>query len=317
MSVAWNPAQMQVPWTESPFFAELLATSALSGQQCAMAEAFSKDGYIVLSPSSPEFANAVAALRAAPPSFSGDRGTDLWRTDARVRSLALAPEVLAACNMLYRRDPIAFQTLNFLRGTQQPTHSDAIHFHAFPQRFLCGAWVALEDIDEENGPLHIFPGSHRLPLYDMHDIGLPSSRDAYPAYEEAIGRLATALGLQKRAVTVRAGQVVLWAANLLHGGEPIRDATRTRLSQVTHYVFRDCMYYAPILSDPFAGCVRLRNIVDIATGKPVPHMYRGAPLRVSPDQAFWQDPSLGTFLHTVFARALRALEKVAARLGLR
>jgi hypothetical protein len=77
------------------------------------------------------------------------------------------------------------------------------------------------------------------------------------------------------------------------------------------------LYYAPILSDPFAGCVRLRNIVDIATGKPVPHMYRGAPLRVSPDQAFWQDPSLGTFLHAVFARALRALEKVAARLGLR
>lgn len=308
---------MQIPWTESPFFSELLSAAMLTDAEQSIAQTFSKDGYVVLSPTQPEFCNAVTALRNAPAAFAGDRGTDLWQSDERVRTLALAPEVLAACRLLYKREPIAFQTLNFNRGTQQPTHSDSIHFHSYPQRFLCGAWIALEDIDEDNGPLHVFPGSHRLPLYDMHDIGLPSSRDAYPAYEEAIGRLASTLGLQKRAVTVRAGQVVLWAANLLHGGAPIRDATRTRLSQVTHYVFRDCMYYAPILSDPFIGSLRLRNIVDIATGQRVPHTYRGVPMRVSADQQFWQDPSLLRFLGAVLSRMWRAAEKVAAKVGLR
>ena len=44
---------------------------------------------------------------------------------------------------------------------------------------MCGVWVALEDITEDNGPLHYYPGSHRLPDYDafcphrekeMHDF---------------------------------------------------------------------------------------------------------------------------------------------------
>ncbi|HRH93770.1 MAG TPA: phytanoyl-CoA dioxygenase family protein [Candidatus Peribacteria bacterium] len=302
MPAVWNPSQMNMPWTESPFFGELLAESGLSAADRALAEAFSRDGYAVLTPGDHSFPALAEDLRARPPAFDADRGTDLWRADPRVKSLALHPEILAAMRMLYRREPVAFQTLNFTRGTEQHTHSDAIHFHAYPQRFLCGAWVALEDIDENNGPLHVYPGSHRLPLYDMHDFGLPSSRDCYPEYERAIGRLAAKLGLQKHAVTVKAGQVVLWAANLLHGGDVIRDRSRTRMSQVTHYVFRDCLYYVPILSDPFAGSVRLRTITDIATGKTVPHIHRGKPLAVSAEQEFWQRPSFGAFAAAVLAR---------------
>lgn len=310
MTDVWTPSQMNMPWTESPFFDELLAASGLRADHSDVAVRFSRDGYVVLTPGDAAFPALAEDLRAHPPVFEGDRGTDLWSRDPRVKSLALHPEVLGAMRMLYRREPIAFQTLNFKHGTEQHTHSDAVHFHAYPQRFLCGAWVALEDIDNNNGPLHVYPGSHRLPLYDMHDFGLPSSRDHYPEYEKAIGQLAAKLGLQKHAVTVRAGQVVLWAANLLHGGDVIRDRSRTRMSQVTHYVFKDCLYYVPILSDPFAGSVRLRNITDIATGETVPHIHRGKPLAVSAEQEFWQRPSFAVFVRAVFARCVVGVKRL-------
>ena len=32
-----------------------------------------------------------------------------------------------------------------------------------PEGFMCGVWVALEDMDMDNGPLVYYPGSHQLP----------------------------------------------------------------------------------------------------------------------------------------------------------
>ena len=44
------------------------------------------------------------------------------------------------------------------------------------------------------------------------------------------------------------GQALIWAANLFHGGSPIVDTTRTRLSQVTHYYFEGCFFRSQIVS---------------------------------------------------------------------
>ena len=70
------------------------------------------------------------------------------------------------------REPLPFQTLNFPVGTSQYPHSDSIHFHTIPAGFMVGVWVALENIDAENGPLVYYPGSHKLPYFSMQDLGL-------------------------------------------------------------------------------------------------------------------------------------------------
>jgi hypothetical protein len=44
-------------------------------------------------------------------------------------------------------------------------------------------------------------------------------------------------------------QAILWASNLLHGGAPQADRSRSRHSQVTHVFFEGCRYYTPMLSD--------------------------------------------------------------------
>jgi hypothetical protein len=173
-----------------------------------------------------------------------------WKISQNVKSVSLDPKVLAVLEGLYGRKPMPFQTLNFRKPSQQAAHSDGIHFNSVPQGYMCGVWVALEDMDDENGPLIYYPGSHKLPLVTMQDVGVAAGRDHYAEYTRYIARLIKERDLKSAYATIRKGQALVWATNLLHGGAPVKDKSRTRLSQVTHYYFEECKYYNPMESEP-------------------------------------------------------------------
>lgn len=196
---------------------------------------------------------------------------DAFSFSENVKNLALNSDLLDFLRFAYGREPIPFQTLNFEKGSEQSTHSDTIHFNTYPYRFMCGIWVALEDVDSENGPLHYYPGSHKLPVFGMDQFSLhgtsePPSYEFYPDYEEGIQQLVKALGLKKESVTMKRGECMIWAANLLHGGDPIVDSSRTRHSQVTHYFFEDCFFYTPMLSSVFRNDFHIRRPINILKG---------------------------------------------------
>ena len=98
--------------------------------------------------------------------LSPTRFQDAWLHQgiAPVRHLACHPEILAALQVLYGRVPFPFQTLNFPNGTAQHFHSDAVHFHSLPHGFMCGVWVALEDISAESA-LFITRSLHAILLH--------------------------------------------------------------------------------------------------------------------------------------------------------
>jgi hypothetical protein len=177
--------------------------------------------------------------------YSNHRIMDAWRISENVKSLALAPRILSMLEELYGRRPLPFQTLNFRWGTEQPAHSDAIHFNSEPPGYMCGAWVALEDIDMDCGPVVYYPGSHRLPEVKMEEIGEDPDEARYSEY---VIELIKREGLEPHYATIRKGEVFLWASNLLHGGSARKDTSRTRHSQVTHFFFEGCKYYSPLLS---------------------------------------------------------------------
>src|SRR4029453_12507348 len=108
------------------------------------------------------------------------RAQDAWHISENVRALARSPKVLALLEDLYGRRPLPFQTLNFQVGTQQATRSDALHFNSKPPGYMCGVWVALEDIDMDNGPLIYFPGSHNLPFLDYNDVPFEADEENFP-----------------------------------------------------------------------------------------------------------------------------------------
>ena len=184
---------------------------------------------------------------------------DGWKTVDEVRQLARNENIATALKQLLGRQSLPFQTLNFPIGTRQFTHSDTIHFNSIPSNFMVGVWVALEDIDEDNGPLLYYPGSQKLQEYTMHDFDLEPGYQNYSKYEERIQQVVEREQLEGEYGTIKKGEALIWHANLLHGGAPQKDLTRSRHSQVTHYYFAECKYYTPmnskadkpIFRDPF------------------------------------------------------------------
>ena len=176
------------------------------------------------------------------------RVQDAWKSIDEVRQLARDMSIAQALQQLVGRQSLPFQTLNFPIGTRQFTHSDTVHFNSIPSNYMAGVWVALEDIDEDNGPLLYYPGSHKLHEYSMHDFDLEPGYHNYHKYEECIQKVVEREQLQGEYGVIKKGEALIWHANLLHGGAPQKDLTRTRHSQVTHYYFADCKYYTPMNS---------------------------------------------------------------------
>ena len=205
-----------LPWTESPFFEVELKKANLSDADKAFVRRFAEDGYVIIDPEIDEATIDTIVEQLAPGFAKITNGVirikDAWKFNKQVREVAVQEAVLKKLRLLCHQEPFPFQTLNFQAGTQQATCSDMLPFNALPHCFMCGVWVAFDDIDKTSGPTH-------------------------------------ALGLKKEVLKINKGQALIWSTNLLQGDEKILHEGAGRYSQVTHYYFENRMCYVPRLSD--------------------------------------------------------------------
>lgn len=150
---------------------------------------------------------------------------------------------------------VAFQSINFFRGSEQKAHSDSIHMTTFPPGYLIAAWIALEDIDSSNGPLFYLEGSHKLPymLNDAYKHGggkLVLGSEAYEKYEVHLADEIKRVNYTEKEFHAKKGDVLIWHANLLHGGKAILDEKSTRKSMVVHFYGEDVIKYHEITQRP-------------------------------------------------------------------
>ena len=280
------------PWVESPFFEELLKFKKLTAEQINVAKEYHYNGFVVIPGLVPETMIDAARQDAENKGFNPDfpittqrdtsRIQDFWQASEAVRELACFPPLLEILEMLYGRAPVPFQTLNFSVGSQQRAHSDTIHFSSLPPKYMCGVWVALEDITEENGPVFYYPGSQRLPEYNFSHIietADKTSYENYKAYEDFIEKIVEVNKLEKKAFLAKKGDLLIWSSNIIHGGSPVVKSGSSRWSQVTHYFFEDCYYYTPMLSNMVTNELHLRNnLTNIKTGTMISSSYNGKKL---------------------------------------
>ncbi len=148
-----------------------------------------------------------------------------------------------------------FQSINFLEGSQQATHSDSVHMTTFPLGYLIAVWIALEDIEKGSGVLHYYPGSHQLPYILTPDFEHGSNRlflgeNAYVNYEKKIAEVLQKNTFEKKEFLAKKGDILIWHANLLHGGNPITKNNSSRKSMVLHYYAKDVACYHEITQRP-------------------------------------------------------------------
>ena len=136
-----------------------------------------------------------------------------------------------------------YTSLFFESGSEQELHRDTPYFYSGGSGGYMGAWVALDDVDENNGALIAVEGSHKIPEPDLEVLKnlfhpneeVPnSSTPLFNAYNDALRMAAKDLGLKITTCSVKKGDMVLWNPSTLHGGLPHLDKSRSRRSFVMH-----------------------------------------------------------------------------------
>jgi len=187
--------------------------------------------------------------------YTNKRISMAYKKSRIVKEIFLDKRLLTLLSYILGKKIIPFQSINFIEGTEQNAHSDAIHMSTEPKGYLIAAWVALENVNEENGPLFIYPGSHKLPYimsadFENGNTNYIVGKDFYGGYEKKIASLIEKHQLKKEVFYANKGDVLIWHANLLHGGCKVINKDATRKSQVNHYYCDDVICYHEITQRP-------------------------------------------------------------------
>ncbi len=153
------------------------------------------------------------------------------------------------------KEVVPFQTLNFVKGSGQRAHSDSIHMTTYPLGYLIAAWIALEDIHPDSGPLFYYRGSHKLPYllnddFENYSTRLKLGNKQYSDYEDMTEEILAQNHFSKELFLSKKGDVLIWHANLIHGGMPVVNPSLTRKSMVVHYYAKDVIKYHEITERP-------------------------------------------------------------------
>jgi phytanoyl-CoA hydroxylase len=175
--------------------------------------------------------------------LSGLRLNDLHSHFGSAASISLCEPVTSFLSELFGSPPALLQSLTFFKSSEQPLHQDFSYVNSHSHiAELAAAWIPLEDIHQDSGPLVYYPRSHFPDRYGFFDWGNGSvaadyaTIDAYySAYKEYLHRTISDGGLRPATYLPRRGDLLIWHGALVHGGSPIINPALTRKSFVCHY----------------------------------------------------------------------------------
>lgn len=259
---------MDIPWLDKEDGMEKLKVHAsLSKFPMQWQEELLKwpeRGYMVLKrfakPGTCDAINAeldeLLATGTLEPDYTNTRVMNAWKNSDTIKNMINEKLLNDFLSFTLGREVIPFQTISFFKGSRQKTHSDSIHMTTEPLGYLVATWTALENITTDSGPLHYYPGSQKLPYvmgenFPHNSSALAIGDDLYGNYEKKIAEIIAGEKLEKEIFLAEKGDLLVWHANLLHGGEPVTNEKATRKSLVTHYFCKgDVICYHEITQRP-------------------------------------------------------------------
>ena len=168
------------------------------------------------------------------------RVVDVYAFYQSALDILLSDRISRFLKLIFDDDPLLFQSLSFDCGSEQDLHQDTAYVVVSSPMELVASWVALEDIQEGSGELVYIPGSHRIPEYHFSGVSKHFSavRDTKEQHEEwklSLPVKSEKMGLKPELFRPKKGDALIWAADLVHGGAPVKDPTLSRRSLVGHY----------------------------------------------------------------------------------
>ena len=162
---------------------------------------------------------------------------DLHDVSDAVQAIVFAEPIGRFLQIIFERPALAFQSLGFYYGSQQGLHQDSAFVRVSSPLEMVASWIALEDIHPGSGELEYYPGSHALPhfLFSGKHLWADPKNPEVLQFTDVLHDTAKKAGLSARRFTAKKGDVLIWAAGLMHGGSPVTDPNLTRKSIVTHY----------------------------------------------------------------------------------
>lgn len=178
-----------------------------------------------------------------------------YKHSPAIKNMMQDDELKKLLSFILNKEVVPFQTLNFVKGSGQRAHSDSIHMTTYPLGYLIAAWIALEDIHPDSGPLFYYRGSHKLPYllnddFENYSTRLKLGNKQYSDYEDMADEIISKTNFQKEIFLPKKGDALIWHANLIHGGTPVVNPQRTRKSMVIHYYAKDVIKYHEITERP-------------------------------------------------------------------
>jgi len=217
---------------------------------------FSKNGFMVLEGLIPDAAVDQAnrdmdeAIDSKYQGYKYGQSTRLEQmhvTFPGIRDIWLNKDVHRLLGAIFGTPSEPCQSLVYVFGSQQDAHQDTIHLTPFPAGYMCGVWVALEDVRDNSGELVVYPGSHRLPRVYLKDEECAKVGGDWSEFgQKVVGRWSKMIsdaGLERSVYKAKRGSVLIWHENLMHAGSVRIDKSLSRRSMVSHCFAQGSVVY--------------------------------------------------------------------------
>lgn len=164
---------------------------------------------------------------------------------------------------MMRDEPVGVQTMFYFKppgARGQALHQDNFYLRVKPATCMA-AWIAIDDVDEDNGGMMVVPGSA-----DMEIVCPDVAADQSQFFTSTHVPLPE--GLAPVPVVMKAGDCLFFNGSLVHGSYPNSSPDRFRRSLINHYAPESSVEIAHYYQDPIRFDGSIATIPEATGGGP-------------------------------------------------